>query len=440
MIKKILPFIVTTLLGVISLNSCSSCRERKTWTVLPSEISQSVSANLDTVNIFIDASKSMKGYIEGVSTDPDSNKYNLKRVVSTFVTETEKIKPSNCNLLCYAVKNSQPNPVNTKEFTGKINDGKLFSDDATLFGKMIATAVDKTCTNGVSIIFTDGIMSYPPSQSSRNVTDIENLKVEVKRAALKAKNKGQSVLIIKYNTDFLTKYYANCDNKIPKFGDKESIMHHRPFYCFMIGSDSAIFSVYSRVHKTLKGNNGMYFCHANEPEEYDIITCKEIHAIGVDDCNNNTIFVSTSMANKFPETVDTIYMGIRSSLNSMIFFDLYVNGCETKIQNGLIQKVEPIKTTEMDPIKLEVDTVNAVYRIPLSPLRDIVTSKKSDDIIAFVPKQTINSESSIFPDNTDKSSELEQKTFAFRFVTDAFMEAYEDNPTALIKVYFKTTN
>ena len=205
MTKKILPFIVTTLLGVISL---SSCGERKTWTVLPSGISQSVSANLETVNIFIDASKSMKGYIEGVSTDPDSNKYNLKRVVSTFVTETEKIKPSNCNLLCYAVKNSQPAPVSTNEFTGKINDGKLFSDDATLFGKMIASAVDKTSNHGVSIIFTDGIMSYPPSESSRNVTDIENLKVEVKRAALKAKNKGQSVLIIKYNTDFLTKYYV----------------------------------------------------------------------------------------------------------------------------------------------------------------------------------------------------------------------------------------
>ncbi len=435
MSKKIFPFAMATLLGVISL---SSCQEKSMWTVLPENYSQSDSIVLDTINIFIDASKSMKGYIDaGISSDPDSNAFNLKRVVSTFVTETEKLRPR--NFFCYAVKNNKTIPENARDFTKKINDGDLFSDDATLFGKMIATAVEKTCNNGVSIIFTDGIMSYPTAEAYRNVTDIENLKVEVKRAALLARNKGFSVLIVKYDTDFLTRYYANCDNKKPKFFDKEPIMHNRPFYGIMIGADKAISSVYSKVHKTLNGNSGIYFCHSSKAEEYGITTCKEIHAIGIDECDGNTITVNTAMANEFPDATDTIYLGIKTSMFTLSFSDSYLGGCNIKSQNGLITTIKPIIATEMNSGALKPDSVNAIYKMTLASSRSIATSKILDEVIAFVPIQTIdNYRSSVFPDNTDKSSELEHKTFAFRFVLDAFNEVYENNPVAIMRVHFKT--
>ena len=430
--------VTLSLVLVAIIFGASSCDSK--WTLLPKDESTAVKADVDTINIYLDVSKSMRGYIDGVSSNADSSQFNLKRVVSTIVTEAERL--SSKQTCCYAVLDSKCNLVDTSIFPERIIDNSIFSGNETQFGEMLTSAINGTGKNGLSVVVTDGIMSYPPKQSNLNVIGIENLKVQVKRAAEQARIKGNSILIVKYNTDFKTSYYCNCDNAKPAFAANEPIMKKRPYYLIMIGNENAIYSLYSKMDTILKGNDGMYYRRAGKPDEIKFVTCQDENVVGLIKTDKSVLTIDNTAAIEQSSTKDIFYVGVKTTAASALFCNQFMGGTTMISENGLIDAstISMIRVDKMKPLSLEEDTVAAIYKMQLEQLGTILNSTKLTETIYLQPKQSIDKNSSIFPDNTNNSKDFESRTFAFSFVIEAIDEAYNKNAVGCFTFKFDKIN
>lgn len=431
--------VTLSLVFVAIIYGTSSCDSNK-WTLLPNDESIAVKVDVDTINIYLDVSKSMRGYIDGVSSNADSSQFNLKRVVSMVVTEAERL--SSKQTCCYAVLDGKCNLVDTSIFPERIIDNSIFSGNETQFGEMLTSAINGTGKNGLSVVVTDGIMSYPPKQSNLNVIGIENLKVQVKRAAEQARIKGNSILIVKYNTDFKTSYYRNCDNAKPAFAANEPIMKKRPYYLILIGNENAIYSLYSKMDTILKGNDGMYYRRAGKPDEIKFVTCQDENVVGLITTDKSVLTIDNTAAKEQSSTKDYFYVGVKKTAASALFCNQFMDGTTMISENGLIDAstISMIRVDEMKPLSLEEDTVTAIYKMQLEQLGTILNSTKLTETIYLQPKQSIDNKSSIFPDNVNNSKDFESKTFAFSFVIEAIDEAYNKNAVGCFVFKFKKEN
>lgn len=407
------------------MQSCS----RPTWIIQANNDLVGKDVAISNINIFLDASVSMRGYTDGVS--PKAPK-NLKSVVSTLVTQSEQYSKST-KLNCAAIQNNSFVPVSSASFPFTINDNSIFKGQFTDFGYMLTAAVAKTSPSDVSILISDCIMSYPPGQTDKNVVGIDNLKVEVVRALQAARQKGLSIAIFKYCTDFTTKFYCDCDNNTPQISSgKDSMMHNRPYYCILLGKSDAINSLNNHLKNVLPANNGVYYREASSPKEVNVLSALNAENIGATYSQGDTIQVDPEAVKGADATNDIVYLGIQNLVTPPFMISETMRDTLIVLgQQPFVKSTEAIQQSKFEAEVEEEQTVSRIYQVTLQSLQSIANAQCLANSLVIIPIQGITTaNSSMFPDNKLSLQGMEGKTFAMDKVLEAIDQAYLDCPMA----------
>jgi hypothetical protein len=230
--RKILIFtVVSVLLTNTSCNGQSSrnrenppAKNPTTVTSVPKPLPKPV------VNVYIENSGSMDGYIRGGTEFKDAvfgylSDIKVSDIVDTinlcYVNEiiTKQVSVVDANsdiLMSFAQK---LNPSNFKNGGGNFSTSDI-SD-------VIKSVLSKTTDKSVTILVTDGIFS-PGKQRADNYFSIQQSGIKVSMAQHLKKYLTTAVIVYQLQSKFNGTYFNNVDAKIP-------INENRPFYIWVIG-------------------------------------------------------------------------------------------------------------------------------------------------------------------------------------------------------------
>jgi hypothetical protein len=223
--KKLLFFSIIALL----LAACGGCRpDRKGGKTVPVDDSTKVVATAPvinpTVNVYIENSGSMDGYVKGV-TEFEQAVYNyLSDIKISSITDTLNLYYINSQIILQGsdiadfIEKLEPSSFKAK-------GGNRGTSD---IANVLESVLKETKTGKVSILVTDGIFS--PGKGKDAEQYLVNQQIGIKRifADFLKINPTASVMVYQLQSKFSGTYYNNVDVKI-------SLNENRPFYIWVIG-------------------------------------------------------------------------------------------------------------------------------------------------------------------------------------------------------------
>ncbi len=257
--KKVLViFIGTVIMGALFIccHGAHSNGEKKggakeTSDQTPSAASPSntnqIGAHVEAVDIYVDASGSMKGYIDGVQG-------KLKEVVPLLIpnlTNCDRMGLCKENIKCYTIYNKKPKLKDTDTFGPSITNASIFNGQSTEVHEMFKVVADEVVNNPnhVGIIVSDCILSFSGNElknnKEKNYNDIAVLRTEVTQAMTVLYNKGMNVCIVKYTSDFNGNYYYDYHNQ-KLSSAKNQTMKKRPFYLVLVGKRELVDAMFNK--------------------------------------------------------------------------------------------------------------------------------------------------------------------------------------------------
>jgi hypothetical protein len=436
--KKKIFIIVSVAVAVLFVILLSKgCGGGNTWTLKPVADNGADSVKINKINIFLDASGSMIGYVSGINA---TAKKNLKQTVSRIVTQCESYN-SKTVVNCAAVRDNKVIGISREKFPYELNDNSIFSGQSTEFGRMLSESVDSTNSDDVSILISDCVLSFPAGKS--NLNGIETLNVDVVRAMQRAKDKNLSIAIVKFNTEFNTSYYCDCTNKNPKADSANSIMKDRPYYCIFIGKSDAINALISKQLKSAIADNDGVYCRespVNKVNNDSIVMATNNGDVAIAGFEKNSISLNPDY-NTYAGAKDIIYVGLIGFNISPLCSTLGIPDVVDFDKNSFISDVASIQESDLDSALIDAPaSVSRIFRITFIDYKAIVNLTNLTAGIRLLPKQSIDSiNSSIFPDNVpiNDINKLQGKTFAMEKVLEAIDQVYNNNnscPLAEFKI------
>lgn len=176
---------------------------------------------INTIKMFLEVSKSMKGY---VYTHEDFGDYKMKEVLPKIVTTLNKLY----DIKLYTVSGEIiPYQKTLPDLIEELKSGSIFREGSSELHKMIESILDSTDSNNVSIFITDCIPYLRGNFSTpQNRHLLQNYIYEA------SSKKEFSVLVFQYLSDFNGRYYYDFNNRQPYYREK---LLNRPFYFFAFG-------------------------------------------------------------------------------------------------------------------------------------------------------------------------------------------------------------
>lgn len=202
-----------------------------------------------SVNIYIENSGSMDGYING-NTIYKSN-------LSDLIVQSRGVYGiPNTNTFFANSNLYKSNSEDIKSFISKLNAGnpeyKQGNTSTSELNETLKLILSKSNDSNISILLSDFIYSLDKNQNTQDGLGLG--KSLTKDAFLQHLNKYDiSTLIIKYNSDFKGKYYS-FDNSVINFNGK------RPYYALAIGKDELLRKFMKQIQlSNLKGYENSYY-------------------------------------------------------------------------------------------------------------------------------------------------------------------------------------
>lgn len=202
-----------------------------------------------TVNIYIENSGSMDGYING-NTIYKSN-------LSDLIVQTRGVFGIDNTKTFFVNSNAyQSNSEDIKNFISKINanntEYKQGNTSASELNETLKLILSKSNDSNISVLLSDFIYSLDKNQNTQDGLGIG--KSLTKDVFLQHLNKRQiSTLILKFNSDFDGRYYT-ANNAVINFKGK------RPYYVLAIGNDETLRSFMKQIQLSiLKGFENSYY-------------------------------------------------------------------------------------------------------------------------------------------------------------------------------------
>lgn len=224
--KKVLIGTCVIILTIIAIvNGCPGPTTANTLDACFGNLPQP-SKSISSVEIYFDASTSMKGYFA-------SGDGQISNIVSRF----EKIGN---NSKIFLVRKNDNVDTYSGYSTDLQNNLNLFDGGSTHFEKLIPMMCDKSSKGKLAMLVTDGIV-YINKNASTALEQFQNLLAK----ALKGKTADKAVAVLKYSAKFASKqvgkggacYYDMFDT--PKKLDT----NNRPFYIIAVGAPEDILAL-----------------------------------------------------------------------------------------------------------------------------------------------------------------------------------------------------
>ncbi|MDR2563227.1 MAG: hypothetical protein LBC98_04725 [Prevotellaceae bacterium] len=225
-------------MSVLPLTGCGNPKGKGgSGTVYPPEIVK------PKINVYIENSGSMDGYVKGVTEFEqivynylsDINNKDITDTMNLFYINSEilpqgQVTKNNMNVLTGFIATLDPKTFNAK------GGGRGTSDIA----KVLDSVLQRTNENTVSILVTDGIFS--PGKGIKAAQYLPNQQIGIKNAFVGfcSKVKDAAVLVYQLSSQFNGTYYNKEDS--PK-----QIEEQRPFYIWVIGNEQSLKTLRNKI-------------------------------------------------------------------------------------------------------------------------------------------------------------------------------------------------
>ena len=199
-------------------------------------------SSLSTIKIYLETSKSMKGYVEGTSTS--GGVFPIKDLPTTF----SKISQLGKTRELYTVSD-EPKAFekSLQEYNRGLADGAIFVDVQSRLQNSITSIIDSLNRGDLAMFISDCIVDLGSEGYNRD--DLSLVKADIFDHLLR-KKEHLSVMLYQFSSDFNGTYYYNLDNNWVFDGPKkqvnvyrDQIMADRPFYIWVFGYSGALKSL-----------------------------------------------------------------------------------------------------------------------------------------------------------------------------------------------------
>jgi hypothetical protein len=228
--RKILIFTVSALL-LCSCNNRHDGNGNKSETTDTATVTDTVVAEVvkPIVNVYIENSGSMDGYVKGV-TEFENAVYNyLSNIMISGVSDSLNLFYINSIIIKYG-SDIEDFIQKLEPTTFKQRGGNRGTSD---IANVLGTVLNETGKNQISILVTDGIFS--PGRGEDAEQYLVNQQIGIKRrfAEYLGKNKNAAVIVYQLSSNFNGTYYNKVDAKI-------QINKQRPYYICVIGNQDIL--------------------------------------------------------------------------------------------------------------------------------------------------------------------------------------------------------
>ncbi|MDR0603767.1 MAG: hypothetical protein LBG80_05630 [Bacteroidales bacterium] len=190
-----------------------------------------------TVNVYIENSGSMDGYVKGVTGFEQAVYSYLSDIKISRITDTLNLFYINSTIISRGsdiadfIEKLEPSDFKQK-------GGNLGVSD---IANILNSVLDKTSQNKISILVTDGIFS--PGKKGKEASEyLINQQISIKRRMAEYLRRYPNTAVIVYQlySNFNGTYYNNIDNGI-------KINEQRPFYIWVIGDAKQVSKLREKV-------------------------------------------------------------------------------------------------------------------------------------------------------------------------------------------------
>jgi hypothetical protein len=189
-----------------------------------------------TINLILDTSASMQGYLTG--------RTELKETVAVLVAQLDKMRNANPQLKSISYQFAADagtlsnSGYDSHDFIQQLLNERLMSGQASLLQEVLRNVVAETDKNTVSIVVTDSIFSYSDAQVRAdpevNSKNIAVLASDITLIFNKARSSGSSASLLAGRSHFNGKYYTYRNVA------RQCCTELRPYYIWLIGDEGCI--------------------------------------------------------------------------------------------------------------------------------------------------------------------------------------------------------
>ena len=418
---------------------CTACGGDPFLEIKPSEPVNVFNEQINAVDVYIDCSGSMKGYVVFENKDAEIANQAFKYIVPLFINnvinqigEISIYRDIN-GVIDAVIKDGQPRVT---VFFNHLISGDFFSGSATELDGMISRIVERTKEDStrLSVLITDAILSFGPAKLRNdrmyNINNKAILKSNIHNALLC--DTSLSISIVKYLSDFNGKYYWNCKEDNREFQGK--LMNNRPFYLFLIGKKELVSALLS-TENLLPPSEGVFT--VTNPVELEVALFKKKLEQGKGKLNSIVNVTDRrgviSATTSYERNKDKVFIiGIKKSNVPRAYYrderDFFSNlKCDNK--NVIIEKLGDVNG--IDGIDEKVSNPNRVqnydyfYKITLN--KEMFAGNLQNKELEFYFEPSLDVKES----HTDKDYDLDDrhdtlyhKTWGFNLITEAVKAAH----------------
>lgn len=381
------------------------------------------------VNVFIENSGSMDGYVEG-TTEFEAALSDLLVQINYKYNEENNDQNLNINFINTKIYPSKVDELNNFVETLEPSKApyKVGNRSVSKLNEILEIILDSTKQNEISILTSDCIYSLDKGKDTEGALEFQ--KSLTKGAFLeKSKEFNFSTIVLKMNSKF-DGYYYDKDNSKTRLSKKE-----RPYYFWIIGKHNLIKTFQEEINlKQLKGFENSYYLSNTQDNHHPFFTVlKETNKIGNYKPTNRKAKDLKSI-NEIEYENGNLQFSIAIDLNNIPVDKTYLTNSESyTVPDGFIIK----SIEEVDRNKIERRDFLTVEKTTATHIITVATSNKftlqdlklelSNKIPSWVEKSN-----SI--DDRDVENELD-KTFGLLYLVQGVSEAYTtQNPNN--KSYF----
>jgi len=222
-----------------------SCSNQATYKIeIPSTNEAKLVHVKPNVTIYIDASVSMKGYV-------NQNKdgyYPIKTLLPKLVFDYDE---PDTKLKIFRITDNIIDSIPISGFPLQLQDGTIFKGKGSPLDKIFSTIIDTLKKNDLCFFVTDGILDFG-SDNINNESESINITTTISG---KLKNKNSSYAVFQFLSDFNGDHYFDYKNTgrgiVANRPYHDSILRNRPFYIWVFGDSEMIKEIFEK--QTLKG-------------------------------------------------------------------------------------------------------------------------------------------------------------------------------------------
>lgn len=389
------------------------------------------------IDIYVDASGSMKGYVDGVTGTFKTNIPDL----TVNPTNNKSFGLSADSISCFTINNKNVVSHETNQFCDQIRDKSLFNGQSTelhdMFDVVARSVIAKP--NHVAIIVSDCILSFPHkdivANPQTNIQNIGILESNVTRSMTQLVNANLSVAIVQYKSDFNGSYYYDYKD-VPLTSASGKIMKDRPYYLIMVGKKANLEAMFNK-NALPAGNSGVYMYNAESAQpKMHVIRAQKSGAIAAVKENVPEVKVSQKGDNAY------FYLGIEDFPVAAYLEPLDQIMKSPVSRNNIISTIEQVSYNDVNNDKnIGKNEIKATYfyRVTLKSGEELKNISDATDDITFNYKALDANISSIDNDEVQDPAMLDGKTFMFSHLISAIEKAYLGAESAVAKVKINIT-